>query len=564
MTDDAIRILVVDDDPDLRQVVCATLRANGFQAQAAADGAQGLELAYTSHPHLILLDVMMPGMDGYQVCRELQFGYTKDIPVVFLTARNELANMIEANRVGASAYITKPFAADRLLATVRDVLRDASLYKDDVTGLPTLAGVQLELQRHLQDHHHLGLLYVAIEGVDGLERMHGFEAVDELYKLVSQRLGELPGTVVREDDYLTCASLGDAFLLALAPPRHHEVLRDDELLRVKDRLQRELAAHLEREMAHLVFTPLEPYVGWSRLVLSPKVRFKRALLHAIQEATTRVDQERSQARHRLGAELDRLLCSEQISCVYQPIVKLGDYGVLGYELLARGPVHSELHGAEALFEVARAERRLDELDTLCRAVATRGSAALPGTCLRFINAEPSSLFATTSPHLCATDFTELTPPELRPLTVVEVTEKSVVEDFALMRDVVKRLRACGFRVAVDDAGAGYSGLQTMVEIEPDFIKLDISLTRGIEDSMVRQKLVGTLSDFCRNADIGLVAEGVEHHGQLDVLRGLGVPFAQGYLFARPASPYPLRGSFPPGRDGAELAAVRPAAACHSV
>jgi EAL domain-containing protein (putative c-di-GMP-specific phosphodiesterase class I) len=144
--------------------------------------------------------------------------------------------------------------------------------------------------------------------------------------------------------------------------------------------------------------------------------------------------------------------------------------------------------------------------------------------------------------------------------VVEVTEKNVVEDFALMRDVVKRLRARGFRVAVDDAGAGYSGLQTMVEIEPDFIKLDISLTRGIEESVVRQKLVGTLSDFCRNAGIGLIAEGIEHRDQLDVLNDLGVPFAQGYLFARPASPYPLRESFPPRSDGA----VAPAADAASI
>jgi EAL domain-containing protein (putative c-di-GMP-specific phosphodiesterase class I)/CheY-like chemotaxis protein len=556
--EDAIRILVIDDDPDLRQVVCATLRANGYHAEAAADGAQGLELAYTHHPHLILLDVMMPGMDGYQVCRELQFGYTKDIPVVFLTAKSGLANMIAANRVGASAYITKPFANDRLLATVRDVLRDASLYNDDITGLPTLAGVQLELQRHLQDHQHLGLLYITVDGVDGLERVHGFEAVDALYRLVSRRLRELPGSALREDDFLTCASLGDAFLVALAPPRHHDVLRDDELLRVKTRLQDDLTAHLEREVAGPLLAPLEPYVGWSRLVLSPKVRFKRALLHAIQEATVRVEQERGRARHRLGAELDRLLCGGQISCVYQPIVKLGDYGVLGYELLARGPRHSELHEAEALFEVARAERRLDELDLLCRAVATRGSASLPGTCLRFINAEPSTLFA-AGEQVCASGFMELTPPELRPLTVVEVTEKSVVEDFALMRDVVMRLRAYGFRVAVDDAGAGYSGLQTLVEIEPDFVKLDMSLTRGIEESVVRQKLVATLSDFCRNADIGLVAEGVEQQVQLDVLSGLGVPFAQGYLFARPASPYPLRESFPPRPTKAGAPAPGPSA-----
>jgi EAL domain-containing protein (putative c-di-GMP-specific phosphodiesterase class I)/CheY-like chemotaxis protein len=542
---DAIRILVIDDDPDLTLVVCETLRAHGYEVQAAGSGIQGLELAYTQHPHLILLDIMMPQMDGYQVCRELQFGYTKDIPVVFLTARTDLATMVEANHAGASAYITKPFHTERLLGTIAEVLRNASVYNDEVTGLPTLAGVQVQLQRQLQDHHHLGLLYVTIDGVDALERAHGFEAVDQVYRAVATHLQKLPGRLVRDDDYLTCASLGNAFLLILAPPRTHEVLRDDELLQVKDRLQRELNDHLERELARHLFAPLDPYVGWSRLVLSPAVRFRRALLQAIEQATLSVEHERSQARHRLGEELDNLLLGGQISCVYQPIVSLADYAVLGYELLARGPARSELHGADALFEVARAEHRLDELDTMCRSVTARSSATLPYDFLRFINAEPSSIFSPVAEQLWTAELVRVTPEELRPLTVVEVTEKSVIEDFDFMRDVVRALRAQGFRVAIDDAGAGYSGLQTMVEIEPDFIKLDMSLTRGIDRSLVKQKLVGTLSEFCRGAGIGLVAEGVETRPQLDVLTALAVPFGQGFLFGRPGSPYPLRDTFVP-------------------
>ena len=109
MPDERLRILVIDDDGDLTTSVAAVLEANGYEVLTATDGEQGLELAFTGHPHLILLDVTMPGMDGHQVCRELQFGYTKDIPVVFLTARTELAHMMEANRSGASAYVTKPF-----------------------------------------------------------------------------------------------------------------------------------------------------------------------------------------------------------------------------------------------------------------------------------------------------------------------------------------------------------------------------------------------------------------------------------------------------------------------
>ena len=101
--------------------------------------------------------------------------------------------MMEANRSGASAYITKPFRVDHLLQTVRDVLRDASVYYDEITGLPTLANVQVEVQRMLFDHSQLGIIYVTLDGIHALEQLQGFEIVDEVFRVVGQRLVELAG-----------------------------------------------------------------------------------------------------------------------------------------------------------------------------------------------------------------------------------------------------------------------------------------------------------------------------------------------------------------------------------
>jgi EAL domain-containing protein (putative c-di-GMP-specific phosphodiesterase class I)/CheY-like chemotaxis protein len=545
MPDERLRILVIDDDGDLTTSVAAVLCTNGYEVLTATSGEQGLELAFTGHPHLILLDVTMPGMDGHQVCRELQFGYTKDIPVVFLTARTELTHMMQASRSGASAYVTKPFKTDHLLRTIADVLRDASVYHDDITGLPTLANVQVEVQRMLFDHGQLGVIYVSLGGVQALEQLQGFEVVDDVYRVVGQGLQHARGDLIRGEDFVSISSLGDAFLIVLSPSRHTGFIAEEDLLVVKQRLEEDLLKRLEAELESRLLAKVDLFVGSSRLTQSPKIRFKRALLDAIARATQSIEAERDEIRSRLRGEFETVMSEERLTCVFQPIVSLKDFEAIGYELLARGPRDSELHRPDALFDIARKEGRVTELDRLCRRTASRAGEDLPEGCLRFVNTEPMAMFMHSQGDSFVQEFVEMTPSSLRGLTVIEVTENSVIDDFDRMRDIVRQLRAHGFRVAIDDAGAGYAGLQTMVEIEPDFIKLDMSLIRGVDTSIVKQRLVRTLRDFCREAAITLIAEGIETRRQLDTLRELGVSHGQGFLFGHPGSQAPLRDAYPP-------------------
>ena len=545
MPDERLRILVVDDDCDLTRSVAAVLTANGYEVLTATNGEEGLELAFTGHPHLILLDVTMPGMDGHQVCRELQFGYTKDIPVVFLTARTELTHMMEASRSGASAYITKPFKTDHLLRTIADALRDASVYHDDITGLPTLANVQVEVQRMLSDHGQLGIIYVNIGGVQALEQLQGFEVVDDVYRVVGQGLQQARGELIRDEDFISISSLGDAFLIVLSPSRHTRFIAEEDLLVVKQRLEKDLLDRLESELQSRLLSKVDLFVGSSRLTQSPKIRFKRALLDAIARATQSIEAERDEIRSRLREEFETVMSGKLLTCVFQPIVNLKDFEAIGFELLSRGPRDSELHRPDALFDIARSEGRVTELDRLCRRTASRAGEELPEGCLRFVNTEPMTMFLHSHGDSFVQEFVEVTPSSLRGLTVIEITENSVIDDFDRMRDVVRKLRAHGFRVAIDDAGAGYAGLQTMVEIEPDFIKLDMSLIRGVDSSIVKQRLVRTLHDFCREAAITLIAEGIETRKQLDTLRELGVSHGQGFLFGLPGSDQPLREAYPP-------------------
>jgi EAL domain-containing protein (putative c-di-GMP-specific phosphodiesterase class I) len=386
---------------------------------------------------------------------------------------------------------------------------------------------------------------VSLGGIQALEHLQGFEVVDEVYRVVSNALQQSRGDLLRGDDFISISSLGDAFLIVLSPSRENAFITEDDLLVVKTRLQEKLLAQLEKELESRLLRKVDLFVGYSRLTQSPKIRFKRALLDAVASATKTVEDERDEIRSHLREQFDAVMAQEQVTCVFHPIVNLKDFEAIGYEILSRGPRESELHRPDALFEMARSEGRVAELDLLCRRTACHAGEHLPEHALRFINTEPLTMFLHSHGDSFVQEFVDVTPSSVRGLTVIEITESGVIDDFDRMREMVRQLRAHGFRVAIDDAGAGYAGLQTMVEIEPDFIKLDMSLIRGVDTSVVKQRLVRTLRDFCREAAITLIAEGIETVRQLETLRQLGVTHGQGFLFGLPGPDNPLRGTYPP-------------------
>ena len=127
--------------------------------------------------------------------------------------------------------------------------------------------------------------------------------------------------------------------------------------------------------------------------------------------------------------------------------------------------------------------------------------------------------------------------------VVEITEHAAVSDYAALRGALAGLRAAGLRLAVDDAGAGFSSLRHIVQLQPDLIKMDMTLVRGIDEDPVVQALTTALVSFAGSTGAALVAEGVETQGEYDVVTGLGVGLVQGYLLARPGE-QPADGCYP--------------------
>ncbi|WNR43285.1 GGDEF domain-containing protein [Paenibacillus roseipurpureus] len=232
-------------------------------------------------------------------------------------------------------------------------------------------------------------------------------------------------------------------------------------------------------------------------------------------------------------QFQTILREQRIHAVYQPIISLHDGGVMGYEALSRGPEHSPFHSPLEMFQFAEQQGELYKLEQLAREKAIQGSILEHEQQLLFINISSHVL---EDPGFVPGKTLEILQKfGLRPNNVVfEITERSSIEDFTLAKKILAHYRMQGYRIAIDDAGAGYSSLQAIAELQPDFIKIDRSLIENIHRNKVKAYILETFVTFAQKMNISLIAEGIEQVEELAKLTQMGVHYAQGYLLGKPA------------------------------
>ncbi|RZS89428.1 EAL domain-containing protein (putative c-di-GMP-specific phosphodiesterase class I) [Motilibacter rhizosphaerae] len=225
-----------------------------------------------------------------------------------------------------------------------------------------------------------------------------------------------------------------------------------------------------------------------------------------------------------GGAVERLLAGRDLRIVLQAVVDLRTGGVVGVEALSRVSGEPPLQPAE-LFAAAADLGVLREVELLAVERALGLLSAVPARAWLAVNVSPETA---SSPQLAA-----LLRNAPRRRLVLELTEHAEVAEYDLLVDALGRLRETGVRIAVDDAGAGFSSFRHVVRLRPDIVKLDMSLIAGIDTDPVRRALVASLLGFTSSIGASVVAEGIETAAELEVLRGLGVRLGQGYLLARP-------------------------------
>lgn len=224
-----------------------------------------------------------------------------------------------------------------------------------------------------------------------------------------------------------------------------------------------------------------------------------------------------------GKELDF-----SFSMAFQPIVDLRNKSVFAYEALVRGTDGS---GAASVLGRVNEENRY-AFDQACRVKAVELAARLQIPCFVSINFLPNAVYkAETCIRATLNAARRFGFPIER--LIFEITENEEVVNKDHLKDIIKEYKLKGFKTAIDDFGAGYSGLNLLAEFQPDIIKLDMSLVRRICKDPVRQAIVQGILGVCKALNIDVIAEGVETNAELQQLLVLGINLYQGYLFAKP-------------------------------
>ena len=402
-----------------------------------------------------------------------------------------------------------------------------NMLRDSLTGLPTLP-VAIESSRQLfKERGELVVLYLNFVRYSKIEEIYGWEKLDAVLETTASAVrGFLDDDDLRASRVMVSFSNDDDFIFFHVPANGVAAATDGEITEMVTRLQRHVAGQIEAVHGEDIAALFDIYVGRAHLYYNPKIRLERVIYRGIREAQNASRSLEQRERARRVNDLKTAIRDRGVYVDYHPIVVASTREIFGYEALARGTQRT-LRSPEVMFDVAAEADLIWELSRLCRERALEGmSTRLEAGQLLFLNVDPHDF---ADPMFTEDEVAD--PSHV----VIEITERTAIKDYPKFRERLKAFRERGFRFAIDDAGSGYAGLGSIANLEPDFIKLDISLINAIDTNFIKQNLVQTMVRFASDHGAMVIAEGVERAEEFKTVQDLGVHLVQGFFLHRPQS-----------------------------
>ena len=418
-----------------------------------------------------------------------------------------------------------------------DELRRERIVYDGITNLPIHPFETPERADERIDH--LGVIYLQVGKFFGFEELFGWEHYDRVLAGLSEGLQDDVRTsrLAPHVHSIRFSGADGFFILYSLPPAGRgrpAVNLDEEAARLRAGVVRRLRQTLEGTTADLV----NILVSSLTTPDNPRVRPSRHVVRTLQEAVKIVTQRQTHEKIELFAGLKLVIGGRQLRPAFQPVRHLPDGTIMGYEALIRGPQGSTLEPPTVLFAVAHENEMDVELETLCLETIFAGLPRAVGEKRLFVNA--SAMLLRHPVFLDARNLASINRSHAD--VVVEISEKEMVRDYDSFQDVLGQVRKANMKIAIDDAGSGYSGLEAILHLKPDYIKVADSLVRNIHADPIKREIIASLDAIGKRIGATLVAEGIEVEAERRTLVDLGIEFGQGYLLGRPAFQVSARAS----------------------
>ncbi|MEB3311878.1 MAG: EAL domain-containing protein [Snowella sp.] len=568
-------IVVIDDTPENLTLLARILTERGYKVRSAAKSSHGLRAIQTIPPDLILLDIFMPELNGYEVCRQLKANpKTQEIPIIFISALGDVIDKVTAFSVGGVDYITKPFQVEEVIARVENQLQ-LQVARAEIRQLNLVLEERVKERTHELEKAQERLHYLALhDSLTNLPNRALFlqklqdaitrATVDpdfafavlfldgDRFKVVNDSLGHLMG-----DELLI--AVGQRLLSSLREGVTLARIGGDEFTILVEGIQDteeviQLAESIHQAMSYPfslnnnpIFINFSIGICLNRGYSQPEQILRDADI-AMYKAKARgkgcyqlfdaTMHKNAVALLQLESELRQSLIQSAFTVYYQPIIHLESEKLVGFEALVRW-IHPTLGIISPLDFIPLAEDTgliiplgLWVLETACLQLTQWQQAQLIDAQVTMsINLSPKQF---AQPHLL-----EKIDEIIERLAIsahclkLEITESAIIENIDSATQILNQLRDRCIQISIDDFGTGYSSLNYLHRFPINTLKIDRSFVNQIEGDGERKAIVKTIIELAHILKMDVIAEGIETRTQQQLLAELNCEFGQGFLFSKP-------------------------------
>lgn len=546
------KILIVDDQSSVRMLLKQVLSADGYQIEEAEDGISALARFPEWKPDMVLLDCVMPGMDGIELCRHIkELPDTQHVPVLMITSLEDEQVVERAFEAGVTDYVTKPINFSVLRQRVRYLLKSGfaerqvrhMAFHDILTGLPNRALLMDRLRRGIaraaRQRKMLSMVFIDLDHFKWINDTLGHSAGDDVLKQTALRLRE----AVRESD--TVARLGgDEFVLLL---ENLQSSQDVAMIaqKVLDAIQRPLTVngrivHVGGSLGIAVYPDdgLDP----DFLMTSADTamyRVKEGGRNCYQFYTAQMGAVVQKRISMVEALRKSLVQDGRLLIYFQPQVELASGRVQMLEALVRWqhPERGLLSASEflPLAEDSGLVRQLDELvlRLVCRQLAQWRQ---DGTVVPPISVNFSARHFIESGAVAKLAHILEETGALGENLMLEISEHVTHQDSTGIELALNAISELGIGLCVDDFGVGLTSLRNIKRYPIDCLKINAGFTQGLGSAVEdTSALMSGILMLAKALGVSAIAEGVETHAQVQALRELGCEYALGYFFSKPVT-----------------------------